>query len=70
MNQMLGGWYPPNLPNGRLCLEMQTNCSYELGNLLLRANASSFKSKFCGIPGIFELALDRFPKFITKGLIF
>ena len=24
----------------------------------------------CAIPGIFELGLDRFPKFITKGLIF
>ena len=27
------------------------------------------KFKFCEISGIFELALDRFTKFITKGLI-
>ena len=28
------------------------------------------KSKFCEIPGVFELALDRFSELITKGVIF
>jgi len=41
------GWYP-NFHTGRLCPEMQRtvmNCynCYELGDLLLRANAISFK---------------------------
>ena len=27
------------------------------------------KSKFCGISGVFELPLDRFPEFIIKGFI-
>ena len=30
----------------------------------------NLKSKFCGIPGVFGLGLDRCPKFITKGPIF
>ena len=33
-------------------------------------NPKKLKSKFCGIPGVFALVLDRFSKFITKGPIF
>ena len=33
----------------------------------LRNNMKKLKSNFCGIPDVFDLALDRFP---TKGLIF
>jgi len=30
----------------------------------------NLKSTFCGIPDVFDFALVRFPKLITKGLMF
>ena len=38
--------------------------------IILHNLTKILKFKFSRIPGVFELALDRFPKFITKGLIF